>query len=180
MCVSLDSFHESFIPATFMYTTFSLLPMSISVRKHRTLSDVHEDVADDRLTPREFGTSFDISWRRDTMDISQDFRSSALAEMVFLIWFGGNAACVALHWRGLASTPVWRIPRNPGIPWRPSLETLKEFVWLVAEHMSYSRFSSVPPPVAGPHLAPLAVLAAASGVRGRSLAVQSDSAASSA
>ena len=168
MCVSLGSFHE-FIPATFMYTTFLLLPMSISVSKNRGLSDVHGDFADDRLTPRELGSSFDISWRRDTID-----------EVVLLIWFGGNAACVALYWRGLASTPVWRIPRNPGIPWGPSLKTLKEFVWLVAEHMSYSRFSSVPPPVAGPHLAPLALLPAASGVRGRSPAVQSDSAASSA
>ena len=33
--------------------------------------------------------------------------------------------------------------------------------------MSHSRFSSVPPPVAGPHLAPLALLASASRVRGR-------------
>ena len=144
MCVSLDSSHESFIPATFMYTTLSLLPMSVSVSKNRTMSDVHDDVADDRLTPRELGTSFDISWRRDTIDISQDVRASAHAEMVFLIWFGGNAACVALYWRGLASTPVWRIPRNPGIPWGPSLKTLKKFLWLAAEHMSCSRFSSVP------------------------------------
>ena len=50
-------------------------------------------------------------------------------------------------------------------------------MWLVAEHMSYSGFSSVPPPVAG---SPLALLAASSGVRGRSPAVQRDSAASSA